>query len=123
MGASARSVMELKIATRAVEWARETLGLTNAEVGVVLGASERTVIRWSQQAHPPRREHRDRIEKLNELRHLLSSVFGDDGDALREWLHEPVPALRGRAPLSLVAKGELDDVIGMLAGLESGAFI
>lgn len=115
--------MELKIATRAIEWARTYLGLTNAEVGAAVGASERTVIRWVQQTHPPRREHRTRIEKLNELRHLLGSVFGDDDDAAREWMHEPVPALRGRTPFSLVISAQMDDVIGLLAGLESGAFI
>lgn len=123
MGASARAAIELKVATRAIEWARSALGLTNAEIGTALGASERTVIRWAQQANPPRREHRERIEKLNELRHLLSSVFGDDEDATREWLHEPIPALRGRTPLSLIVRGQMDDVIGLLAGLESGSFI
>lgn len=123
MGAGARAAMELKVATRAIEWARAALGLTNAEVGAALGASERTVIRWTRQANPPRREHRDRIEKLNELRHLLSSVFGDDEGAARVWLHEPVPALRGRTPLSLIVRGQMDGVIGLLAGLESGSFI
>ena len=123
MGASARAAMEMKVATRAIEWARTALGLTNAEIGAAVGASERTVIRWLQQAHPPRREHRTRIEKLNELRHLLTSIFGDDEKAAQEWLHEPVPALRGRTPLSLIITGQIDDVIGVLAGLESGAFI
>lgn len=122
MGVSARAAIELKVATRAIGWARSALGLTNAEIGTALGASERTVIRWAQQANPPRREHRDRIEKLNELRHVLSSVFKED-DAAREWLHEPVPALRGRTPFSLIVRGQMDDVIGLLAGFESGSFI
>ena len=122
MGASARAVLELKVATRAIEWARSALGLSYAEVGAALGASERTVIRWAQQSHSPRREHRDRIEKLNELRQLLTTVFGGDSTATLEWLHEPVPMLRGRTPLSLIVKGQLDDVIGVLAGLASGAF-
>lgn len=81
------------------------------------------VMRWAQRTHPPRREHRDRIEKIHELRQLLTSNFGDNSPAAQEWLHEPVPMLRGRTLLSLIVKGQIDDVIGVLAGLESGAFI
>lgn len=127
MGASVRAVLELKVATRAIEWARTALGLSYAEIGDAIGASERTVIRWAQQSHPPRREHREQIEKLNELRQLLTTIFGDSaGDnatVAQEWLHEPVPMLRGRTPMSLIVKGQIDDVLGVLAGLESGAFI
>lgn len=123
MGSSIRAALELKVATRTIDWARTVLGLSYAEVGSAIGASERTVIRWAQQRHPPRREHRDRIEKLNELRQLLTAIFGDGVAAAQEWLHEPVPMLRGRTPLSLVVQGQLDDVVGVLAGLESGAFI
>lgn len=123
MGATVRAALELKVATRAIEWARVVLGLSYAEVGSAIGASERTVIRWVQQSHPPRQAHRDGIEKLNELRQLLSTLFGDNVAAAQEWLHEPVPMLRGRTPLSLIVKGQIDDVIGVLAGLESGAFL
>lgn len=123
MGANLRATLELKVATRAIEWARTALGLSYAEVGGAVGASERTVIRWTQRSHPPRREHRDRIEKLNELRQLLTTLFGDNATAAQEWLHEPVPMLRGRTPLSLIVRGQVDDVIGVLAGLESGAFL
>ena len=123
MSANVRAALELRVATRAIEWSRTALGLSYAEVGGAIGASERTVIRWAQHSHPPRREHRDRIEKLNELRQLLTTIFGANATAAQEWLHEPVPMLRGRTPLSLIVQGQLDDVIGVLAGLESGAFI
>jgi len=122
MGASARAALEMKVATRAIEWAREVLGLSNLEIGVAVGASERTVIRWANRSHPPSREHREGIERLNELRQLLETVFGGDTTASLAWLHESVPLLRGRTPLSLIARGKVDDVIGVLAGLESGAF-
>lgn len=42
---------------------------------------------------PPRRAHGERIEKLNELRQLLSALFGDNVTAAQEWLHESVPFL------------------------------
>lgn len=123
MGASVRATLELKVATRAIDWARAVLGLSYTDIGGAVGASERTVIRWAQRSHPPRREHRNRIEKLNEIRQLLTTVFGPDSPAGIEWMHEPLPVLRGRTPLSLVVEGHLDDVIGALAGLESGAFL
>lgn len=123
MGASVRASLEIRVATRAIEWARGTLGLSYAEVGGAVGASERTVIRWANHTHPPRREHREGIERLNELRQLLTAVFGADSMAAQEWLHESVPMLRGRTPMSLVLKGKVDEVIGVLAGLQSGAFI
>ncbi len=122
MGASARAILELQVAKRAVEWARSVLGLSYLEVGAATGASERTVMRWAQGVHPPRREHRERIERLNELRQLLTTVFGNDTAAAQAWLHEPVPLLRGRTPMSLITKGAVDEVIGVLAGLEAGAF-
>jgi len=71
---------------------------------------------------PPRRQHRQRIEKLNELRQLLASLFGPDTTTAREWLHDTAPSLRGRTPLSLIMQGQIDDVLGALAGLEAGAF-
>ena len=61
------------------------------------------------------------IERLHELRQLLTAVFGDDATAAQEWLREPVPALRARTPMSLISAGQVDDVIGVLANIESGA--
>ena len=63
------------------------------------------------------------IERLHELRQLLTGVFGDDATAAQEWLHRPVAALRGQTPMSLISTGQVDDVIGVLASIESGAFM
>lgn len=117
-----RASLELKNAARTMEWARSALGLSYAELAGATGASERTVIRWAQQTHPPRREHRLRIEKLNELRQLLASLFGPNATTAREWLHDAAPSLRGRTPMSLIVQGQVGDVIGALTGLEAGAF-
>lgn len=117
-----RAALESQNAARTIEWARSALGLSYAEVAGATGASQRTVIRWAQQTHPPRRQHRQRIEKLNELRQLLASLFGTNATTAREWLHDAVPSLRGRTPMSLIVQGQIDDVIGALTGLEAGVF-
>ncbi len=117
-----RAALELKNAAQTIAWARSALGLSYADVAGATGASERTVIRWAQQSHPPRRQHRLRIEKLNELRQLLASLFGPNATAAREWLHDAAPSLRGKTPMSLIVQGQIDDVLGVLAGLEAGAF-
>jgi transcriptional regulator with XRE-family HTH domain len=117
-----RTALELKNAARTIDWARAALGLSYAELAGATGASERTVIRWAQQTHPPRRQHRQRIEKLNELRQLLANLFGPNATTAREWLHDAGPSLRGRTPMSLLVQGQIDDVIGALTGLEAGAF-
>jgi uncharacterized protein (DUF2384 family) len=122
MARNTRAALESKNAAQTVGWARTALGLSYAEIAIVTGAAERTAIRWAQQRHPPRLQHRNRLEKLNELRQLLAAAFGADTTAAQEWLHGPVAMLRGRTPHSLVIRGDLDDVIGILAGLESGAF-
>jgi hypothetical protein len=58
---------------------------------------------------------------MRELRFLLETVFPDP-EARVEWLHSSVPAIRGRTPISAIRRGQVDDVIGVLAGIESGAF-
>ncbi len=109
-------------AARTVEWARESLAMSAEEIGAAVGATGRTITRWASRTALPRPTHRERIEKLNELRHLLDAVF-ESRAAAQRWLYTPVPAFRGRTPHSLVRSGRLDDVIGLLAAMESGAFV
>ena len=78
--------------------------------------------RWHGREVAPRGRHRDKLEELRELRHLLAVVFesGAEADA---WLRSSVPAFRGRTPISLVRQGRLETVIDVLATMEAGAFL
>jgi uncharacterized protein (DUF2384 family) len=38
-----------------------------------------------------------------------------------EWLHSPIPMLRGRQPIDLIRQGDLDQVVSILSGILSGA--
>jgi hypothetical protein len=47
------------------------------------------------------------MERLRELMHLLRTCFATP-DAVQEWLHSPVPLLRGRTPASLIQENRSD---------------
>ena len=118
---SRRALLQAQLAAGVVAWAHEVLELTYPEIGSALAVDRRTVMRWAQSEHAPSLEHLSKLEELSELRQLLQTVFSDP-DARLEWLHSPVPALRGRTPMSFIRDSELQEVIGVLAGVEAGAF-
>lgn len=112
---------ELKATEATVEWAHDSLGLSYGEISELLGATRRTVSRWRSREFAPSPRHREGIEKLRVLRHLLESVFEDEETAAA-WLYGSVPMLEGRSPIGLLRRGDMDPVIETLAGLESGAY-
>lgn len=118
---SRRALLQAQLAAGVVAWAREILELTYPEIGTALEVNRRTVMRWAQSEHAPSLQHLAKLEDFSEFRHLLETVF-PDLEAGSEWLHTPVPMLRGRTPMALIRAGDLHEVIGVLAGLEAGAF-
>jgi len=116
-----RESTQAEIAASLVNWARDDLALSIDEIAETLGASARSVSRWAAHEVPPSPEYRDRIERLSELRHLLESVFRDVKSRVA-WISSPLPALRGRSPVAALRKQSWDEVLGILAGLESGSF-
>ena len=107
---------------RAVRWASDVLELSAQEVGSAVGASQRTVVRWLDEDHYPSVKHVQAAERLLELAFALQEVFGDDRKRLHAWLHEPLPALKGRTPLRMVLEGATAEVIALLANVEAGVF-
>ena len=116
-----REHTQAETAAQLIEWARSELALSMDEIADVLGASPRSVNRWAAREVPPSPEYRDRIEKLSELRYLAETVFQDQKSRVT-WIHSPLPVLKGRTPLGALRKGAWDEVLGILAGLESGSF-
>lgn len=114
--------LEKRAAAEAVAWAHDTLELGYSEIGMAVEADERTVRRWEGRKVVPRGRHREKLEQLRELRHLLRAVFESKPEA-DEWLHTSVPAFRGRTPISLIRQGRLEAVIDVLATMEAGAFL
>jgi len=112
--------LEREAARKTIEGARETFGLNYVELASALDVDRRTLLRYRNQTTAPSPAVRQRMEKLREIVHLLDEVF-ESREAGLEWLYRPVPVLRGRRPIDLLRRGELEQVVSVLAGLYSGA--
>lgn len=108
------------VAGNTVRDAREWMGLTDSEIALATGVHRRTVQRWINSGAAPQPQHAFAMERLRELMHLLRTCFATPV-AVQEWLHSPVPLLRGRSPASLIQENRSDEVIAILAGLAAGA--
>jgi uncharacterized protein (DUF2384 family) len=118
-----RGKAEVTQVAKAVEWAQNTLELTDAEVGRAFGGvSVRTVSRWRDRSQRPQPPAVQSAEALFRLAQALSAVFGNDRDRMQAWLHEPLPALRGRTPLRSITGGNAEKVITLLANADAGVF-
>lgn len=106
-----------------VEWLHDVLGLTYEEIGALLGTSGRTVQRWKDQDTLPSRENARKLEKVDELRFWLATVFGEDTERMHRWLSKRLLDLRGRTPAEVIRQGELERIIEFLATFHEGAFI
>jgi hypothetical protein len=122
MGSSYRAEAARVQVQRAVKWASGTLELSAQEVGHAFGASQRTVVRWIDAANYPSNKHIQAAERILVLAFALQEVFGNDMKRLHSWLHEPLPAFRGRTPLRMILDGGIEEVITVVANVDGGVF-
>lgn len=106
-----------------VEWSHDVLQLTWEEVAEILGTTSRTLQRWREQGTTPLRENAEKVEKLDELRFWLETVFEGDWERARQWLNTRLLDLRGKTPMDAVRQQRIDKVIEFLATAQTGAFI
>ena len=114
--------LERETARKTIENAHEAFGLNYMELASVLGVDRRTLIRYRKERSTPSPSVRERMDRLREISHLLDELF-ETSEAGRVWLYRAVPILGGHRQIDLMRRGELDDVLSVLAGLYSGAFI
>jgi putative toxin-antitoxin system antitoxin component (TIGR02293 family) len=119
---TATDLLERSKNAEVIAWAHDELGIGYKEIGRVVRASERTVLRWKGRETLASQRHRARLQGLNRLKHLLSRVFREPQGA-NEWLHSPVPALGGRTPISYLRDGKLRPVLEVLASFDAGVFV
>jgi uncharacterized protein (DUF2384 family) len=112
----------MEFAGAALKWAERELEMTDPEIGQALGVDRKTIHRWRKRESAPAPEHRKRMEKLTQLKWFLENSFRTIGQGKR-WLHQPVPALRGRTPISVLIEGDIDAVLGVLGTHTSGAHV
>lgn len=113
--------LELAEAQNTFEKFKEAYEWDNADIAAALQVARRTVQRYSSGDSYPARRVRSNIADLREISILLDEIFSDEADAIR-WLNTTVPMLKGRRPIDLIQKGNLEEVITALATYQSGAF-
>jgi hypothetical protein len=122
MAVAERQARARERAARTVEWAHSRLALSFGEIGAVVDADERSVRRWRSQEVAPQARHQARLETLDDLRFRLEQVF-ETREHLVDWLDTSLKAFRGQSPATMLRRGPVTDVIGVLATMESGAFV
>jgi uncharacterized protein (DUF2384 family) len=120
--AMTRTELEMEFAGAALGWVERELEMTDPEIGQTLGVDRKTIYRWRKRESVPAPEQRKRMEKLTQLKWFLENSFRTVALGKR-WLHQPVPALRGRTPLSVLIDGDIDAVLGVLGTHASGAHV
>lgn len=114
--------LERETARKTIEGARKTFGLNYVDIASALDVDRRTLLRYRKEMNTPSPKVRDRLEALRQISHLLNLIYVNREDGLT-WLYTPVPLLQGRRPIDLMRRGELDEVLSVLAGFYSGAHI
>ena len=86
---------------------RKRLGLTQEQMAQALNITTRTLQNWEKNLGTSQL-----LRKTRDLREVLELM--DDyvvSSKEEEWLNSPLPALRGRRPIELIAEGKLRDLI------------
>ena len=117
-----RTDLEMEFAGAALGWVARELELTDPEIGQTLGVDRKTIYRWRTRESAPAPEHRRRMEKLTQLKWFLENAFRTP-ELGKRWLHQAVPALKGRMPISVLTEGDIDSVLGVLATHAAGAHV
>lgn len=114
--------LTIEATTGPIEEMHDRLGVSYELISRSIEKNPKTVYRWRHGETEPRREGRRRAGKLARLLGLLEEIFGPTEDQLA-WLKSSVPALGHRRPIDMLDEGELDPIVELLAGLESGAHL
>lgn len=104
---------------RLIASARESAGLTNAELADAVGIGSRQLQNWAAGHGTPASSVRlRRLLDLKYVLELVEEVYGNDGATL--WLHARNRLLEGQRPLDLIAANRADEVIDLLDRLADG---
>lgn len=88
----------------------KSAGFTQADLGRVVGASERTVQSWgAPDGSQPTGAKLQRLLDISVIVNLLHDVYTDEG--VKIWLHSRNRNLDFKRPIDLLAEGEHDRVL------------
>lgn len=93
---------------------------SQARVARALGVSPSRISRWLKQGEEPDAENRRKLEGLEfVLARALSFMSPETAIA---WLHGSEPFLNNFAPIDVLARGRVTDVLAALDGFQAGSF-
>lgn len=94
---------------------RDALGLSRERMARIFDVSAKTIERWEERdVPPPHSAHRACLGKLQEIVDLGHIVYDDAG--FQAFLTTPLRTFGGRTARQLLEDGEIDRVLGALAG-------
>jgi len=120
MQSAAVRKLERQAAQETVDAAVAVLELNFEQLAEALQVDRRTVYRYRKRQTVPTPEVRVRFDTLREILQLLEEVFATSDDR-HAWLYRSVPLLRGRRPIDLMLRAELEPVAEILAGYQAAA--
>jgi uncharacterized protein (DUF2384 family) len=96
-------------------------GLTNEEVGDLVGASPRSVARWVAGEVVPRRPNQARLIELAHVVAALTAVLPADQASV--WIFTPNRLLGNRRPADLIRNGQSKDALELIDAMAEGVFV
>lgn len=95
-----------------------TLGLTQDEIGTIVGASARSVSRWSNGEVVPQRLNKQRLVELAYVADALTEVL--PAEAANLWMFTPNRLLDHDTPADRIREGRYKDVLDLIEALADG---
>jgi transcriptional regulator with XRE-family HTH domain len=107
------------VATR-LDTIRQRAGIRSREVAQLLGTTPETVSRWQRGRVEPGPDRLERLLTLEWLVEQLSDFYPPD--EARLWLFSHHRLLEGDRPADRIQRGQVDDVLALIAQLRDGAY-
>ncbi|MCZ4516916.1 DUF2384 domain-containing protein [Rhodococcus ruber] len=93
-------------------------GITQAELGKVVGAATRSVQNWANGQNSPRGKSVVRLLDLHTIVQILSDSYTDEGIDI--WLHARNRNLDMQRPIDLLIDGQIDEVLDQARWVAGG---
>lgn len=104
-----------------VKGAVDSLGLSSEELGDIVGASPRSVHRWTQGEVVPQKLNKQRLLDLAYVAEALAEVL--PRDHANVWMFSPNRMLEHARPADLVRDGEFKRVLDAIEAMADGVFM
>lgn len=109
--------MTMELSRPDVRGLRAALGFSRESIARVLEVSTRTIERWEGGAETENALALRRLDELSEIVQLGQEIYGDD---LARFMTTPRRSIDYRTPAAALVRGDLDDVLGILAQAHEG---